>query len=225
MDMARESLLHSFIIAGDIDLPPSLSVEDQTYIREYIQTSDSNHIETALLEDWMQNELSQYLLSPSDLGTLLRNGESNLPNPAHISDRIDRDTLDNFRLSTYLAILKIWRVYNKNRYKLPQQASESWYVKELWGFIPEILAEDEFNHGEKSSMASSTRNNLDRNLSTPFKQGNKPDGMIVKENKELCSIEDGRLDKGSTCTKSLTGYDKLAKTSHDMFMAIMLPVP
>ncbi|KAF9905908.1 hypothetical protein BX616_000891 [Lobosporangium transversale] len=34
MSMARESLLHSFIIAGDIDLPPSLSVEDQTYIRE-----------------------------------------------------------------------------------------------------------------------------------------------------------------------------------------------
>ncbi|KAF9895780.1 hypothetical protein BX616_008845, partial [Lobosporangium transversale] len=75
MDMVRESLLHSFIIAGNPDPAPFLSAEDQTYSREYIQTSDNNHIEAALLEDWMQNELSQYLLSPSDLGTLLRNGE------------------------------------------------------------------------------------------------------------------------------------------------------
>ncbi|KAF9190189.1 hypothetical protein BGZ49_003732, partial [Haplosporangium sp. Z 27] len=134
MDMVRESLLHSFIIAGDVDLPPSLSVEDQTFIREYIQTSDNNHIEIAL-EEWMQNELSQYLLSPSDL------------------------------------------VYNKNQYKLPQQASESWYLRELWGFIPEVLCEGEFHHGEKTSTASSTRKNLDRNLSTRFKQGIKADGM------------------------------------------------
>ncbi|KAF8951503.1 hypothetical protein BGZ46_003946, partial [Entomortierella lignicola] len=155
MDMVRESLLHSFIIAGDVDLPPSLSVEDQTFIQEYIQTSDNNHIEIAL-EEWMQNELSQYLQSPSDLGILLRNGENNLPNPAHISDKTDHDTFDNFRLSTYLAIFKIWRVYNKNQYKLPQQASESWYLRELWGFIPEVLCEGEFHHGEKTSTASST---------------------------------------------------------------------
>ncbi|KAF9092419.1 hypothetical protein BGX27_001799 [Mortierella sp. AM989] len=220
MGMGRETLLHSFIIADDVDLPPSLSAEDQSYIREYIETSDSNHIGTAL-EEWMQDELSQYLLSPADLGTLLRNGVNNLPNPAHIGDSVDHDTFDNFRLSTYLAIFKIWRVYDKNQYKLPQQASESWYVQELWGFIPEVLVIDGFDHGEKSSKASSTRKNLDRDLSTRFKQGNRPDGMVVKENKELCAIEVGRFDKGSTGTKSLSDYGKLAKTSQDMFMAIL----
>ncbi|KAF9406835.1 hypothetical protein BGZ76_006257, partial [Entomortierella beljakovae] len=63
------------------------------------------------------------------------------------------------------------------------------------------------------STASSTLNNVDRDLESKYRQVRKLDGVIIclTSQDELCAIEAGKWDSGTTGTKALQDRRKLAK--------------
>ncbi|KAF9359843.1 hypothetical protein BGX34_008104, partial [Mortierella sp. NVP85] len=120
------------------------------------------------------------------------------------------------------AILGVHSFYMNQSYKLPKQQSEAWYRIKLWGFLTNFIdagGKLEYQPGETTCRATMLRMNLVRDLETRHQQGPRVDGMITSSitQMEMCAIEAGKVDEGTTGTKVLHDCRKLAKTMKDMF--------
>ncbi|KAG0221574.1 hypothetical protein B0O80DRAFT_304954 [Mortierella sp. GBAus27b] len=216
----KESALHSFVIDHPtILLDLFAELEDNTALTEVLVKREGER--PKLVSTTEETYIRIYDKEPAKVKEMLSRGWDNVcGSEDHVPD-------ESFRESIHLALHHIYVVYRNIRFKLPEEASESFYLQTLWGFLNTlILCEDTLTYrpAEVHSQASSLRKNKDRRTEGTTKQavGRKVDGLIVSTRTllELCVIEAARKDVSPNVTKALSDTRKLAKILKDSFDAV-----
>ncbi|CAO3566120.1 unnamed protein product [Mortierella alpina] len=217
--LSKESALHSFII----DSPTTIldlfqDPADKVALKEALVKREGESFELVNFEE--QAYIRCYDKEPAEMKDILSRGWQVVSEP-------QEQLPENFRESIHLALHLIYVTYRSNRFRLPERASESFFLQTLWGFIGALVQCDEtllFRPAEVHSQASSFRKNKDRRVEDSARQavGRKVDGLIISATTllELCTFEAARKDTGSNGTKALGDNCKLAKVMKDSFDAI-----
>ncbi|KAF9960795.1 hypothetical protein BGZ65_011708 [Modicella reniformis] len=218
--LIKESALHSFVI----DLPTIIldlfsDPEDKAALTEALVKREGER--TKLVNTTEEAYLRLYDKAPAKIKEMLSQGWQ------RVCESEDQVPEEVFRESIHLAFHHIYVVYRNNQFKLPEEASESFYLQTLWGVFNTLILCDEtliFRPAEVHSQASSLRKNKDRKAEGTTKQavGRKVDGLIVSTSTllELCVLEAARKDAGPNGTKALSDTRKMAKVMKDSFDTI-----
>ncbi|KAG0250408.1 hypothetical protein BGZ95_007210, partial [Linnemannia exigua] len=198
----KESALHSFVI----DIPTIIidlfsDPEDKAALTEVLVKREGERAK--LVSTTEETYLRLYNNEPAKVKEMLSQGWQSV---CETEDEIPEEL---FRESIHLALHHIYVVYRNNQFKLPEEASESFYLQTLWGFINTLILCNEtlnFRPAEVHSHASSLRKNKDRRAEGTTKQavGRKVDGLVVSTSTllELCVVEAARKDSGPNGTKA-----------------------
>ncbi|KAF9177700.1 hypothetical protein BGZ49_005571 [Haplosporangium sp. Z 27] len=120
-------------------------------------------------------------------------------------------------------MLRLSILYEDCNNAVSEPQSESWYLTKVWIVLFDLIISGnrwlDFQPGEVSSSATALRKNSDRDLGTRYAFGSKIDGLFrcKKKKFDICAVEAGPKDQGSTGTKMLKDGRKLAKVLKDMF--------
>ncbi|KAG0225737.1 hypothetical protein BGW41_004576 [Actinomortierella wolfii] len=218
--LKKEVALHSFVIDDPtVILALASDPEDKAALNEVLVKRDSER--TSLVSPEKREYLRRFDKDPADIRQMLARGWH------HVGEADNELPDEAFREAAHIALLHIHVVYRNFQFRLPEAASESFYMQTLWGFIGTLILCDNalnFRPGEVHSQASSLRKNLHRGPESPNKQavGRKVDGLIVTSVSlaEICLIEAARRDSGPNGTKAQSDTRKLAKGLKDSFDAI-----
>ncbi|KAF9987369.1 hypothetical protein BGZ75_000679 [Mortierella antarctica] len=217
--LSRESALHSCIIDSPATILDLFSdPEEKAALAEVLvnREGESSKLLSTAEEEYMR----LYDKEPSKMKELLSQGWQG-------GSESQEQVPESFRESIHLALHLIYVVYRSNRFQLPENASESFFVQTLWGFISTLVQCDEtllFRPAEVHSQASSLRKNKGRRVEDASRQavGRKVDGLILSASTllELCAFEAARKDAAPQGTKALSDSCKLAKVMKDSFDTI-----
>ncbi|KAF9286851.1 hypothetical protein BGZ68_002510 [Mortierella alpina] len=215
----KESALHSFVI----DHPTTVldfftDPADKKSLTEVLITREGESLKLVSKEE--EAYIRLYNQEPTKIKEMLSQGWQAIP-------KSQEQVQESFRESIHLALHLIYVTYRSNQFQLPEEASESFFVRTLWGFMSTLIQCDDtliFRPAEVHSQASSLRKNKDRKAEGATRQavGRKVDGLIVSASTllELCVFEAARKDAGPNGTKALNDTCKMAKVMKDSFDAI-----
>ncbi|KAF9415424.1 hypothetical protein BGZ76_004799 [Entomortierella beljakovae] len=220
--LTKVSALHHFVLDQINSILCLFNQEDRDMLQQFISKRDSSSDKSIKLCSWKKREIRQYELAPNDIWTLLERGSGFR---GEVYSDVNPKDVDTFRKSLFHAMLDITTVYRNSGNKLPLARLEIWYRTKVWGFLANLIDAGgilEFGPGDVMCTASSTMNNVERDLESKYRQGGKLDSVIICSTTrlELCAIEAGRWDSGATGTKVLQDRRKLAKVLKDMFEVI-----
>ncbi|KAG9324691.1 hypothetical protein KVV02_001673 [Mortierella alpina] len=215
----RESALHSCIIDSPTTILDLFSdPEEKAALAEVLVNREGES--TKLISPAEEAYMRLYDKEPTKMKELLSQGWQ-------VGSESQEQVPESFRESIHLALHLIYVVYRSNRFQLPENASESFFVQTLWGFISTLVQCDEtllFRPAEVHSQASSLRKNKGRRMEDASRQavGRKVDGLILSASTllELCAFEAARKDAAPQGTKALSDSCKLAKVMKDSFDTI-----
>ncbi|KAF9968766.1 hypothetical protein BGZ70_008397 [Mortierella alpina] len=217
--LSKESALHSFIIdlpSAILDLFPDPA--DKAALKEVLVKREGESFRLVNSEE--EAYIRCYDKEPTKIKEMLSRGWQGASEP-------QEQLPENFRESIHMALHLIYVAYRSHRFRLPERASESFFLQTLWGFIGTLVQCDEtllFRPAEVHSQASSFRKNKDRRVEGSSRQavGRKADGLILSATTllELCVFEAACKDAGPNATKTLGDNSKLAKLMKDSFDAI-----
>ncbi|KAF9944900.1 hypothetical protein BGZ72_001855 [Mortierella alpina] len=215
----KESALHSFII----DFPTTIldlfsDPADKAALTEVLIKREGEFLKLVSTEE--EAYLRLYDQAPNRIHETLSRGWKGV-------SESQEQVSEGYRESIHLALHLIYVVYRSNQFQLREEASESFFLHTLWGFISTLVQCDEtliFRSAEVHSQASSFRKNKDRRAEGTTRQavGRKVDGLLLSASTllELCVFEAARKDASSNGTKALTDTCKLAKVMKDCFDTI-----
>ncbi|KAF9586046.1 hypothetical protein BGW38_010177 [Lunasporangiospora selenospora] len=169
---------------------------------------------TNLVNTNEQNYLRCFDKEPAKIKEMLAQGWH------HVNEEDDQLPDEAFREAAHIALLHLHVVYRSTQFRLPEAASESFYLQTLWRFLNALVLCDEmlsFRPAEAHSQASALRKNRDRRLEGSAKQavGREVDGLVVanKTLLELCVLEAARKDRGPNGYQGPIGYAKTGKST------------
>lgn len=124
----KESALHSFVI----DLPAIIidlfsDPEDKAVLTEVLVKREGERAK--LVSTTEEAYLRLYDNEPAKVKEMLSQGWQSV---CETEDEVPEEA---FRESIHLAMHHIYGVYRNNQFKLPEEASESFYLQTLWGFL------------------------------------------------------------------------------------------
>ncbi|KAF9167456.1 hypothetical protein DFQ26_004592 [Actinomortierella ambigua] len=235
ISLTSESTWYSFVV-DDVDLAKRLFQGEDAKAVEAMIKGSSTIATTTTVDAAREAAFLRQCLAPHPTTKLpLAYGWHNITS--------DRSLSNGARMSLYLALLRIYSVYDQHAFLLPRNRSESWYTTELWGFLPALLVHGRVlahQSAEVTSAASTLRKNRNRDRpkheSRPQRRrllGCKVDGIIscattagvtislgMPFGFELATIEAGKVSDLNS-TKCLSDNKRLAKVAKDMHDAIM----